>query len=466
MNTKKINSQTFKRLISDAGVAFMGIPAKESLNYMPYGELIRNSLYTKAMDLLNIEGYQKVVLSDFIDPSSLIEIDKVSKISSGYMKIENKNLMIAAGHEVNAYIYIRELLKHYYNVDLPIKIYNFGSVYRTNKNTKFPFNLGERKSFLECYAVFKTEKEAEKELDFAINWNRKIIKEMLHIPSVEVLRPVSTNKKISKRTICIDSITPIDETVITGMTYFHNDIFTKALNVKYKNQVDNRNKLTYSIHFGLSENILLSYLLNSCDGNKLRLHSFIAPIQVNILNSLDDENNDIINNIKKCLKETNISYNIEKIMRKKINSKIIENSKKGIPVTIILKEKNDEIEIYSYHNNTQELIISTNKDINIDNVIDKIKNDLKENDKQITEEMVLREKESIIYCNNLNILDEIVKSGKVAKIHLNNTDIGVHQVESYLTGGEILGFGIEKEQGKDIITKEKTDTIAFVSRRS
>ena len=382
------------------------------------------------------------------------------------MRIENKNLMIAAGHEVNAYIYIRELLKHYYyNVDLPVKIYNWGPVYRTNKNTKFPFNLGERKSFLECYAVFKTMKEAEQELEFATNWNRRIIKDILHIPSVEVLRPVSTNKKISKRTICIDSITPLDETVITGMTYFHNDIFTKALNVKYKDQLDNRNKPTYSVHFGLSENILFSYLLNSCDGNNLRLYSFIAPIQVSILNALNNEKNDnIINNLIDCLKDNNITYNTEKIIRKKITSKTNENLKKGIPVTIILKNENGKIEIYSLYNGTQELITTTNNDIDFDNIVNNIKILLNQNDKQITYDMSLRE--NIVQCNNLSDLNEIVKSGKVAKIHLNNTDESVHKVESYLTGGEILGFGLEKEQGQDIITLEKVDTTAFVSRRS
>ena len=78
----------------------------------------------------------------------------------------------------------------------------------------------------------------------------------------------------------------------------------------------------------------------------------------------------------------------------------------------------------------------------------------------------LREKESIVQCNNISDLDEIVKSGKVAKIHLNNTDESVRKVESYLTGGEVLGFGLEKEQGQDIITLEKVDTTAFVSRRS
>ena len=465
---KEIDSQTFKKLINDAGIAFMGIPTKESLNYMPYGELIRNSLYTKAINLLNMGGYKKVVLSDLVDPNSLTEIDKVSKVSSGYMKIENKNLMIAAGHEVNAYIYIRELLKHYYhNVDLPVRIYNWGPVYRTNKNTKFPFNLGERKSFLECYAVFKTMDEAEKELEFAINWNRKIIKEILHIPSVEVIRPVSTNKKISKRTICIDSITPLNETVITGMTYFHNDIFTKALNVRYKDQLDNRNKPTYSVHFGLSENVLFSYLLNACDGNNLRLHSFIAPIQVNVINTLDDEkNDDIINNLTECMNNNKISYNIEKILRKKITSKITENLMKGIPITILLKKEKNEIEIYAFHNGIQELITTTHNDINFNNIVNSIKILLDKNDKQITYDMSLREKESIVQCNNISDLDEIVKSGKVAKIHLNNTDESVHKLESYLTGGEVLGFGLEKKQGQDILTLEKVSTTAFVSRRS
>lgn len=466
---EEINSEAFKRLITNAGIACMGIPVKESINYMPYGAKIRDSLYTKAMEQLNNGGYQKVMLSDLVDPDSLKEIDKVSKVSKGYMRVENKNLMIAAGHEVNAYIYIKELLKHGYPYsDFPVKIYNFGPVFRTNKNTKFPFNLGERKSFLECYSVFKTEEEAEKELDFATNWNRMVIRELLHIPSVEVLRPASTNKKISKRTICIDSITPLEETVITGMTYFHNDIFTKSVNLKYKDQVENKNKLAYSIHFGLSENILFSYLLNSCDENNLRLYSFLAPIQVDILNALNDDTYDKdIDNLNNLLKENNIRYFTEKIIRKKINSKIDTNYLQGIPVTILMKKERSDIEIYSISNGVQDLIATT-KDINsclgkIFNIIETL---LDKNDKKIREDMELREKESILECDNINELDEIVKNGKIAKVHLKNTDESVHIVESYLTGGEVLGFGLKKEYGHDIVTQEDVDTIAFVSRRS
>ena len=72
---QEINSEAFKRLIANAGIAFMGIPVKESINYMPYGAKIRDFLYTKAMQLLNNGGYQKVMLSDLVDPDSLKEID-------------------------------------------------------------------------------------------------------------------------------------------------------------------------------------------------------------------------------------------------------------------------------------------------------------------------------------------------------------------------------------------------------
>ena len=166
------------------------------------------------------------------------------------------------------------------------------------------------------------------------------------------------------------------------------------------------------------------------------------------------------------MKDNNITYNTEKIIRKKITSKTIENLRKGIPVTIILKKEKDEIEIYAFHNGIQELITTTNNDIDFDNIVNNIKILLNQNDKQITYDMSLKEKDSIVQCDNLSDLNEIVKSGKVAKIHLNNTDESVHKVESYLTGGEVLGFGLEKEQGQDIITLETVDTTAFVSRRS
>ena len=252
------------------------------------------------------------------------------------------------------------------------------------------------------------------------------------------------------------------------MTYFHDDIFSKSVNLRYKDQIENRNKIAYSVHFGLSENILFSYLLNSCDGKNLRLYSFIAPIQVNILNALNDDVYDsAIDNLNNILKENNLRYNTEKIIRKKITSKIENNTIQGVPVTILLKKEGNNIEIYSICNGIQKLVVTTN---DINNCLEKVLNTiitlLDKNDKKIIKDMTLREKESIVECDDLEKLDEVVKNGKIAKVHLKNTDESVHIVESHLTGGEVLGFGLNKENGYDIVTQETVDTIAFISRRS
>lgn len=464
---EKIDSITFKKIITNAGIAFIGLSTKESMNYMPYGCKIRDNLYSKAMDLLNKGNYEKVILSDFVNPELLVNIDQVSKISGGYMKIKDHNLMIAAGHEVNAYNYFKELLKNNYDIKLPLRIYNFGPVFRDNKNTKFPFNLGERKSFLECYAIFKTTEEAERELDFATNWNRKVIRDTFHIPSVEVIRPVSTNKKISKRTICLDSITPLDETVITGMTYFHNDIFTRALDLKYKDQVLNKNKITYSVHFGLSENILFSYLLNSCDGENLRLLSFIAPIQVSVVNAVNNNNyKNVASTIVKKLETKGIKCQLVDISRNKISSNVKNNRLKGIPITLIIKNEFDKLELHLQHFDESDLFETENNKVDYKNLLNKINELLEINDQTIINDMQQREKETIVECDDITKLNNLLEDGKVVKVHLLHNEDSVHNIESKISCGEVLGFSPYKEKGKDILTNDDVENVAYISRRS
>lgn len=459
----EINPVSFRQLLDDAGIAVVGTPAKESLVYHPYGAKIRELMYAQAMDLLDQAGYQRVLLSDFVLPETLNEIDKVSKVSGGYMKIDGNDLMVAAGHEVNAYLYIRNLLKHHADWNpLPVKIYNFGPVYRTNKNTKFPFNLGERKSFMECYSVFASEAEAEKELDFAKEWNRKVVRELFHVPSVEVLRPISTNKKISKQTTCIDSITPFGETVITGMTYFHNDIFTRTLAVKYKN-AQNKNCLTYSAHFGISEHIYFSYLLNACDGENIRLLQSIAPVHVSVLDcSPQGEYTDEIKKLCAYLQGEGIRTECRNLPAKKIPSALRRNTIQGIPVSLIFKKVGNEKKTYLVFQGQQQ-IIEVKTEVEWFGII---QNFLTMNDAKIILDMIRQEKDSIIFCDQIEKVDDIVQAGHIAKIYMDNTDDNVASVESRLFGGEVLGFQKAEGAGTDLVTGKGTNMVAYVSRRS
>ncbi|MDF1682639.1 MAG: hypothetical protein P1U46_02690 [Patescibacteria group bacterium] len=69
---------------------------------------------------------------------------------------------------------------------------------------------------------------------------RKIIEDILIMPSVEVERPLLTNNPVSKYTLCHDLLLPdFKKTQIAGMVYFHDDIFAKPFDVEYTKASEN-----------------------------------------------------------------------------------------------------------------------------------------------------------------------------------------------------------------------------------
>lgn len=449
----------YKQFLKKCDIASVGEPVRGSLIYLPYGVILREKLYGIGIGYLKKLGFKQVMLSDFIDEESINSIDGISEVSKNYLHITDNNFCMTAGHEVSCYSLIREQLKdHSKPMNFPIKYYNFGSVYRFPKNTKFPFNYGERKSFLECYAIYKTTEEAEEALKEGIQWNRKIVKDILNLPGVEVERPVSTNKRFSKKSIHIDTITPLGETIITGMTYFHDDVFTKALNVKRKDQVTNKNHYVYSTHFGLSENVLHSYIINCFDKDRFRFYSFLSPFQIQIIDTTNntlEKTNDLYN----ILDDNKYEYEVSNVKCNKINKEVTRARELGIPVIITLKNNNDNLEI---------LFESCDEQFNVE--FSELDNYIKEyftkNDKLVRNRLTDIEKNNIIGTNNIDELVDIVYDGKVAKIYCEKDEENVKKIESYLQGGEVLGYQQDNNEGIDILSKKHTLNLMYVSRRS
>lgn len=458
----KINSEELKKDLKDLDIAMIGFPVKGSLLYLPYGCKIRERLYNIGIKLLKDKGFEQIILSDYIDEDSVKKMDNITKISNNYYKIENTNLLMTAGHEVSFYTFARELLKdHSKNYKFPMQYFHFGSIYRAAKNTKYPFNMGERKSFLECYSLHKTTEEAYDAINVGVQWNREFIQEKLHLPCVEVERPLITNKKFSQKSIHTDVITPLGMTTITGMTYFHNDIFTKALNVKRRDNKDGRNYYVYSNHFGVSEHILFTYLLNAYENHGFKLFSFIAPIQVSILDLTDKEirNKSQYMAIFDTLRINNIDFEIEECLPKEIHERIKSNNRKGIPITIIIADNKVDIEIK---------FVSCGEEIRVENrnVLDNINEYFEKNDRYIVNKFKDMQENMIVSCFNIEEITNAIDLGKVAKIYCENEDEKILKIEAGIRCGEILGFQKSNEEGLDIIDGKTTNSIAFVSKRS
>lgn len=449
----------YKQFLKKCDIASVGEPVKGSLIYLPYGVVLREKLYGMGIGYLKQLGFKQVMLSDYIDEESINAIDGISKVSKNYLHIDDNNFCMTAGHEVSCYSLIREQLKdHSRRMEFPIKYFNFGSVYRFPKNTKFPFNYGERKSFLECYAIYKTTEEAESALQEGVEWNRKIVKDILNLPGVEVERPRSTNKQFSQKSIHIDTITPLGETIITGMTYFHNDVFTKALNVKRKDQSTNKNHYVYSTHFGLSENVLHSYIINCFDKDRFRFYSFLCPFQVQVIDSTNDGFEET-KSLYQTLDANKIEYEVAKVKGDRVNREVTRARELGIPVIITLKRNNNSLEV---------VFESCDKtfSINIGDAEKYIKEYFVKNDKLVRDRLTEIEQNNIMPAYTIDELIDIVYNGKVAKIYCEKDEENVSKIESYLQGGEVLGYKEGITPGEDILTKNKTLNLMYVSRRS
>lgn len=455
----KFNVDEYRKILKKCDISVTGFPVKASLTYLPYGYAIRDKLYGLGIRLLKEKNFKQIQLSDLIDIETIQKIDSVSSVLKNYFHVGNTEFCMTAGHEASFYALAREMLKDHSKKNMfPMKYFNFGAVYRMPKNTRFPFNYGERKCFLECYTLHETHEEAVEELSEGIEWNRMIVQDILHLPSVEVERPIATNKQFSHKSIHIDSITPLGETIITGMTYFHDDVFTKALNVKRRDETTGKNYYVYSTHFGLSENVLHSYLINCYDGTKFNFYSFLAPIQIAVIDATKKEyaHDNEYDSIMKIIHK----YDYDHIIAspKEITKLVKLNNEKGVPITIILKSKNGKTEA-KFLSCGEEFAIFACK---LEDTIEKY---FLKNDENIANRFKKIEEEAIIYCDSIDDIIKTVADSKIAKFYCNKDDEKVVKIENKLYGGEVLGFH-EAEEGFDVIDNTKTTWIAYASRRS
>lgn len=455
----KAASGHFRQLLKDVDFIIAGEEVKGSLSYLPYGLAVRNRLYDIAITDLKEMGFQQVLLTDIVSNKSLGRMEKVAANARNFFAVKNTDFSMAAGHEIPFYLFIRQLLKNgSKRIEFPLQYFHFGSGYRFPKNGNFPFTMGERKSFLECYSVHATEIEAEQALEIGLDWNRRLINETLRLPSIEVIRPIITNKKFSKRTICLDTLTPIGKTVITGMVYFHDDIFSQALDVKHRNNVGNTD-FVHTAHFGISENILFSYLLNASTSSRLRLLNTLSPVQVLILNAAPQSSQEDAQKLSAFLKASKIRFSVLQLAPAFLEYELKINIKKGVPLLISFTESHEQgLQIKCHFN--EERHNST-----LSKLMLEIPEMLETNDKMIWEDFSKRKQNGISHCVTIKEVVDCVNDGKVVSVFSADSDMQVLKLEKMIPGAEVLGFQATSEVGEDIVTQKSTDMKAFISKR-
>lgn len=451
---------SFKSLLESAGVLVVGDKSDFAKVYLPYGWSIRERLYGLARQTLTEAlGYAEFSLPHIVGRRSLNTLDTIYPFSKNFISLRGDSA-VAASHEATFYTFMRRYLQ-LNGATLPFRGYTFGPVFRHSKSIPFPFSGGERASFLESYGVFRTRTEALEDMDKSIIWTRSLITDRLAIPSVCVRRPLATNKPVSHRTVCVDSVTPLGRTAITGMSYFHDDIFTSAFGVRWRDETGRR-RLAYSVHFGVSDNLLFAYLINSCDDRGLRLLADIAPIHVRIYNPhLHPDGSILSRAITDSLTTAGIRVEQSDTTMSQLGAAIRRSKTAGIPVQLV---------VYPHESNAGEVLTITRDSDQqsrwpLNAILQNVLFTLGELDQQIRRASQQRYSDNVILCSTLREVNAALQAGLVACTPLHSHNSSVRKLEQTLTSGEVLGFA-DGYAGIDVLTGRPAQTLAYVSRRT
>lgn len=450
-----VNAEWFKALLQRADVlTTTGVSGSRA--YLPYGWGLRNRIYGVATSELVRQGFQELYLPSLVSASDVERIDVIEPISQKYIATAVDGVRLTATHEAVFYPLLGRQLRSG-SWRLPCRYFHIGPVYRRHRNVLFPFNAGERASFVECFAVTATREQAEEEARTAQRWAAHVVHQRLALPSVEVIRPISTNRHFSRQTVCIDALTPQGRTVNTAMTYLHDDLFTRAFNVRIRTSFGTR-IFPSVVHFGLSDNLFYVSLLERCDDRGLRLMSEIAPIQVNVLALGSTEVIDrCTNQLSAFLVERQLRHKVRTVTQSELGRAIEHDIVRGVPITAVL---------YPRESRAGKIVLATREErIAIDcGSLETIERLLVANDEHLRQAADRRLNDAIVPCRSPDEAGVVVGSGRIAEVPLDTSDDSVRSVEQRVRVGEVLGFR-KGETATDVLSGRPTCWRALISRR-
>lgn len=290
--------------------------------------------------------------------------------------------------------------------DLPIKLNQWCSAFRVEKNTR-PFLRTTEFLWQEQHAIFSNEKEA---MDFAftmIKHYESFLKDILCIDCLVGMKTDYEKFAGAEITYTIESFMSDGQALQSGTSHYLGKNFSKSFDIKFQNE-NNEMAYVYQTSAGISTRLIGAIVLSHSDDKGLVLPSKIAPysIVLNIFNFDKNMENDLLK-IKDII--SNFSYKIDD-SAKSFGIKVKEYESKGIPIQLIFGNKEfSSNELTIYRRDTQNKISIKLKEFNLDY----LNNLLKEYDNSLFYNSSKLLNSSIVEVNNINEFQDAIKNKKI-----------------------------------------------------
>lgn len=461
-------SEWFSQIIEKAEIVDIRGTAKGFMVIRPLGAEIIENMFKLYEQELKEKGHRPTFMPSVIPEENL---KKESSHVKGFtpevfwLKEINQEKLALRPTSETLYTPMFKLWIRSYR-DLPLKLYQRGSVFRLDTKSTRPLIRTREIIWIEAHDAFATKKEAEKQVQEDIQITENIMHKKFGIPFLPMKRPNWDKFAGAEYTIGSDVLMPDGKLIQQPSTHLMGQKFSKAFNAKFKTQEGGEDYLWTTAYGPAMSRILVSVISMHGDDNGLVIPYSLAPYKVLIIPILKKDNKKKILDYCKNLQK---KYNKIKILlddREEYSPgwKFHEGELKGIPfrleigeneikkkkLTLYIRDTGEKIEIPESKLNFEKLGIEFDKRLleKADKFMDgKIKN-----------------------CKTKEEIKQALKQGKIVKINFCSTEKDGEICATYIEkqmSAEVRGTianKYEKPTGNCVICNKPAKKVAYIGR--
>ncbi|HLD21194.1 MAG TPA: aminoacyl--tRNA ligase-related protein [Patescibacteria group bacterium] len=460
-----MDSQQFKNFLFKTNILDASYPVKGAHVWLPYGFQFKKLVFNKLETIMSDAGYKQYEFPRLMPGSSLRKIaDTVKDFSQNvfWLKDGDKDtdIFLNPTGESGIYPMLQQWIKS--PSDLPLRLFQIGSTFRSHHRPYPLINSDESSPLLEGHGVFETRQEVTHEFDSVL----KILEDMhnaLAIPYRAVDRLQWGNNPVSERNVSFESYFPPKNVNLNiGVAYLQDQIFSRIFDITFED-AGGEKEHTHQLTFGINERALAAMLSIHSDNLGLRLLPEFAPIQVVLIPKPKlHEDHGVEEYAKKIAENLDVRMYIDDNKNRTIKQKINHWRERGVPVLLTIEPDDVQNQTISINRRTQ----STWETVSTNDVGEMVSNYFDEVKKQIREDSRVFLEEKIKTAKSYDELVDLVKQNYLVRFaYCGLSECGIKLERNSV--GEILGTDLRAgQQGECMGCGKNTTVVGYFSRRA
>jgi len=462
-------SEWYSQVIDKAEIVDIRLGIKGFVVIRPWGASVIEKIYSLYEEELQKKGHKLTIMPSVIPESNL---KKEASHIQGFTpevfwlqteKGEEKLALRPTSETLYTPMFALWIRSHR---DLPMKLYQKGSVFRYDTKATRPLIRGREFHWIESHNAFATKKDAEKQVQEDIQITEKVMHQELGIPFLPIKRPEWDKFAGAEYTIGSDVLMPDGKVIQQPSTHLMGQKFSKAFNAKFKNEKGHEDYLWTTAYGPAMSRIMVSVISTHGDDKGLVLPFQLSPIQIIIVPIYTKKNKAKIMKYSREIKNKLKNFRVDIDERDYSPGwKFNEWELKGVPFRIEVGEK----EIKS-----KKVVLFTRNSKKKENISIKSISKLKELGGKFDEELRKKAekfmKGSIINCKTKEQVKKAIKEGKIARVNWCSLDKKglkcAEHVEKEM-GAEVRGTLAnkrEKPTGKCVICNNPAKEVVYVAK--